>query len=78
MEDIKTTQNQRVIDYIREEGSITQLEALRELGVMRLASRITDLRRKGYPIVSVREAVNTRYGKTYIKRYSFKVNDNEH
>ena len=36
---VKTTQAQRVLDYIDEFGSITQLDALKDLGVMRLASR---------------------------------------
>lgn len=40
------TQNQRVLDYIAETGGITQLEALNELGVMRLASRVSDLRKR--------------------------------
>ena len=40
------TQNQRIIDYINQFGSITQLEALRDLGVMRLASRISDLKKQ--------------------------------
>lgn len=67
----KETQAQRVLDYIREFGSITQLEALKELGVMRLASRISDLKRQGYIIESKPEAVLNRYGeKCYIKRYS--------
>lgn len=43
----KPTQNQRVLDYMEETGGITQIEALRELGVMRLASRISDLRKRG-------------------------------
>ena len=69
--DHKPTQNQRIIDYIAEFGSITQLEALRDLGVMRLASRISDLRRLGYPIISTSESVRNRYGeKCRIKRYS--------
>jgi hypothetical protein len=59
-----------VLDYIEEYGGITQLEALRDLGVMRLASRISDLRRLGYPIESTTETVKNRFGeKTYIKRY---------
>lgn len=67
----KPTQAERVLDYIREFGSITQLEALRDLGVMRLASRISDLRRQGYKITSKTEAVANRYGETCrIKRYS--------
>lgn len=66
----KPTQNQRVLDYIKEFGSITQLEALRDLGVMRLASRISDLRRQGYNIVSQRETVQNRYEEDCkIKRY---------
>lgn len=65
------TQNDRVLQYIREFGSITQLEALQDLGVMRLASRVSDLRRQGVKIVSKTEAVKNRYGETcHIKRYS--------
>lgn len=68
---MKKTQAERVLDYIREFGSITQLEALRDLGVMRLASRISDLRKDGYIIEGETEAVENRYGeKCYIKRYS--------
>lgn len=48
----KAKQTDRVLDYIREFGSITQLEALRDLGVFRLASRISDLKREGYVINS--------------------------
>ena len=70
----KPTQNQRILEYINQFGSITQLEALRDLGVMRLASRISDLRKQGYGIISKREAVKNRYEETcYIKRYSLEV-----
>lgn len=55
---------------MEEFGSITQLEALSDLGCMRLASRITDLRKEGYVIESSRDKVKNRYGETcYIKRY---------
>ena len=65
------TQTERVLDYILEFGSITQLEALNELGVMRLASRISDLKRKGYHINSRVDVVKNRYGENcHIKRYS--------
>lgn len=65
------TQNQRVLDYIKETGGITQLEALNELGVMRLASRISDLRKKGYNITSGMVRVKNRYGETCrIKLYT--------
>ena len=66
----KPTQNERIINYIREFGGITQLDALRDLGVMRLASRISDLRKHGYNITSELVSVKNRYGeKCYIKRY---------
>lgn len=67
------TQNQRIIDYLDSHGSITQLEALNELGIMRLASRISDLRRRGYMIESKMDVVHNRYGeKCRVKRYTIK------
>ncbi len=67
----KPTQNERILDYMDEFGSITQLEAMRDLGVMRLASRISDLRRMGFPIVGDTQTVKNRYGEPCrVKRYS--------
>ena len=72
----KPTQAQRVLEYMRQFGSITQFDAFRDLGVMRLASRISDLRRDGYDIASDMEAVKNRYGETcYIKRYRERVTE---
>jgi hypothetical protein len=69
--DHKPTQNQRILDYIDRFGSITQIDALRDLGVMRLASRISDLKRLGYPIESTQATVVNRFGeKCYISSYS--------
>ena len=71
MQHTNPTQNERILSYIEEHGSITQLEALNDLGVMRLASRISDLKRKGYNIKSENVTVNNRYcEKCSIKRYS--------
>lgn len=71
MNEKKSTQAERVLDYITEFGSITQMDALKELGVMRLASRISDLKKMGFPITSTVEAVKNRYDETcYVKRYS--------
>lgn len=67
------TQNQRILDYLDAHGSITQLEALSELGIMRLASRISDLRKRGYMISSKMDIVHNRYGeKCRVKRYTIK------
>ena len=66
------TQNERILEYIAKNGSITQLEALTECSVMRLASRVSDLRRKGYPITGKMVKVENRYGETcYVKQYGF-------
>lgn len=64
------TQEQRVMEYITDFGSITALEAMRDLGIMRLASRVADLRMSGKPIVTEMVEVENRYGeKTHIARY---------
>ena len=73
----KPTQAARVLEYIRTFGSITQLEALNEIGVMRLASRVSELRKQGYHIEGKTVVVRNRYGETCrIKRYSERAADN--
>lgn len=64
------TQNEMILDYMDEFGSITPYEAIRDLGVMRLASRISDLRKMGFPIESNTVKVQNRWGKPCnVKRY---------
>lgn len=58
----KLTQCERIIRYINETGSITQIDALREFGCMRLASRISDLKRQGVPVKRTMETAKNRYG----------------
>lgn len=71
MSDRKATQAERVLAYIEEFGSITQYEAFKDLGCMRLASRISDLKKQGFPIQSEVIAVKNRFNENcYIKRYS--------
>lgn len=66
----KPSQTERVLNYIKERGSITQLEAYNKLGVVRLPSRIHELKRNGVDIVSKMEQVTNRHNeKCYIKRY---------
>lgn len=57
------TQNEMILKYIHDYGSITPLEALKEFGCMRLASRINDLKNQGYNIVSEKVSIKNRYGK---------------
>ena len=59
---MKSTQCDKVLEYMRRFGSITQLQALQDIGCMRLASRITDLRQQGYPIGRRIKTGKNRYG----------------
>lgn len=69
----RPTQVQRIHKYMNDFGSITQFEAMRDLGVMRLASRISEMRKDGFDIVCRMETTRNRYGeKCHIKRYSLK------
>lgn len=58
----KLTQCDRILQYIEETGSITQMDALREFGCMRLASRMCDIKKMGYPVTMKMEASKNRYG----------------
>jgi len=48
--DNKKNQAQKVLEYIQTHGSIDQWRAMNELCIMRLASRIADLKANGVPI----------------------------
>ncbi len=61
---MKPTQCDRVLWYMIRFGSITQLEALADLGCMRLASRISDLRERGYTIGRRMKTSKNRYGES--------------
>lgn len=70
------TQNERVLAYIEEFGSITSKEAFEMIGVTRLASRISDLTKWGYSFTRKTESADNRYGdKTRFTRYSLEEED---
>ena len=60
----KMTQCERILRHLNDHGSITSLEAMSEYGIMRLASRINDLKGMGYPIRSERVTGKNRYDET--------------
>ena len=61
---MKSTQCDKVLEYMRQFGSITQIQALSDIGCMRLASRISDLRNQGYPIGRRIKTGKNRYGES--------------
>ena len=44
------TQNEMILNHLRENRSITPLEALHKYGCMRLGARVYDLKRMGFKI----------------------------
>ena len=60
------TQNQadRILGYMETHPSITSLDAIREFGCTRLSARISDLRKKGYPIIGNPVMVKNRDNKS--------------
>ena len=64
------TQQERIVKYLDEFGTITALEAMRDLGVYRLASRIYDIKEQGIDIDKKMIQVSNRYGEyTKIAQY---------
>ena len=55
-------QEQKVIDYVERFGSITTLDAFRDLAITRLSSRIFNIKKLGYKVSSVRETSKNRLG----------------
>lgn len=69
------TQCEKVLRHMQDFGSITSLEAMQEYGIMRLASRISDLKRMGTPIRVETVKGKNRYGEaTSYARYSLDWN----
>lgn len=63
-------QTERILQYMRDFGSITQLEAIRDISCMRLGARIFVLKREGYEIKKETETSKNRYGEdTSYARY---------
>ena len=53
------SQIDRILAVLESGGTLTALDALEDFGCSRLASRITDLKRMGYPVATRRN----RYGR---------------
>lgn len=61
------TQCEKIVRHLIDYGSITPLEALSEYGIMRLASRISELNNRGFRIVKTMEKAKNRYGESLLK-----------
>ena len=63
-------QRNRILEYMRQFGSITQGEAYEKLGIARLGARIYDMRQDGLNIATENVTARNRYGEPVrIARY---------
>lgn len=58
------TQNEKLLRHFDAYGSITSMEAFTEYGIMRLASRISELKAAGVSIESETIKGKNRFGET--------------
>ena len=64
------TQSEQIVRFMQDNGSITPMDAVNELGIYRLAARIHDLTKAGLSIASQTESTKNRYGKSvHYSRY---------
>ena len=65
-------QGERVIEYIKRFGSITPMEAFMDLGITKLATRISELRKEGIEFKKEYIKSRNRFGEiVHYMRYSF-------
>lgn len=68
------SQAERVIQYIKDFGSITTYDAFVDLGITRLASRIHDIEKSGVRIKRETVKGKNRYGDdTHYTKYSLDI-----
>ncbi len=66
-------QSERITKYINEFGSITPLDAYRDLGITKLATRVSKMKKDGVKFYQRMEKGQNRWGEpTNYMRYAFK------
>lgn len=71
-----SSQNARLLDYLRTHEGITSMEAFDLFGITRLSARIWDLRDDGHIINGYPKNAKNRYGQT-VTFYVYKLEDKE-
>lgn len=71
------TQREAIVNYITEFGSITPMEAFADLGITKLATRISEMKKYGLRFKTETVKSKNRYGKTVsFAKYSMEENKN--
>lgn len=72
------TQRERVIQYIKDFGSITRAEGFTQLGIVELPARICELERMGYQFKRETMFGTNRYGeKVSFTKYTLRGDDDD-
>lgn len=67
-------QTERILRHLQTFGAITSLEAIQDYGILRLASRISELKKEGLPIQREMVSGHNRYGEaTSFARYRIRA-----
>jgi hypothetical protein len=71
----KASQTQKVLEYIKANGSIDPWRAMSDLRIMRLGARIFDLKAQGIPIVTEIKTNTTANGE-HTKWAEYRLGEN--
>ena len=67
-------QSERIINYINEFGSITPMQAFQDLGITKLATRVSEMKRDGIEFDQEMVTSRNRYGeKVSFMKYSLRA-----
>ena len=70
------TQGERIVKYMQDYGTITPMEAFADLGITKLATRVSELRQAGVQIRKEPVNAKNRYGEDVrYMRYSLGVEE---
>ena len=73
---MKVNQHQLILKYIEDFGSITPMQAIFDLGITKLATRISEMRKDGIQFQIDTVKSKNRYSKTVrFAKYSFPKED---
>lgn len=67
------TQHEKIMRYLKERGSISPMEAFQNLGITKLSTRISEMRKSGIQFVKTYVTGKNRDGETdHYMRYSLR------
>lgn len=69
-----TSQNELLMAYLAQGHEVTQIDAINKLGIGRLAARVFEIKRKGFPVVVEMRKIKKANGEdARIAVYSMKI-----